>query len=1048
MVVSSVVPHVLVTVRFEGVFNVCIAEVTYKSVSITFDNSSSITITKLSVNADSGLFPIPNTAAITAIKTSISLIECEFLCTGLLNSYVTSNNSDILVWNFSQVIDSSRFAIVLFNSTMTLQGNVKSLGDLLLGSSSAISLYDSTLINEGSATFYGGFAIEGGAISGKGDSAIYLRGTVTFTENSASKVGGAIAIKERSRMVIEGNVSFFSCQSSGHGAAIAVEDSGTLIINGTANFTQSNSILQCHIGGAIYLSGDGSIILDGDITFSNNQAIQGGAIGLIGSSSLVMHRAVTFIGNNATHGGAIAIMGNRTILFPEPSSTQISFVNNIAFENGGGMYFLPPSLIDESQCVFSFGHLPMGTIFNFTNNMAGRGGDAIYNAFLQEDCIMPSGVIWSNFSSIIQRVSFFLPSFATDTSLISSDPISFCFCRDGKCDIDFTPTLHVYPGELFEFSAAVLGDMNGLVSYSVQTFVGSLPTGTGAKLGDRQDLQTSSNRNCTNFIYSILTHTRRNFYCQLWFSFHLPYHVSTTYRILVLMCPLGFVLNSEAMQCECAWPLSDITVSCNISGKSIQRQGTTWIGVLEQNASDASVVYSTSCPFSYCSEHRVNILAGQMFDEDAQCSDGRSGILCGDCRANHSLALGSNKCLPGCNNRRLTLIIAFAAAGIALVFFIKILNLTISQGTLNGLIFYANIIGAQPSLYFPTGSSPCWTISTFFSMFIAWLNLDLGIQTCFYEGMDAFAKAWLQFVFPVYVWIIALVVILLSHYSTHASRLFGNNSVPVLATLILLSYAKLLRAVISPLSISHIESLNGTKIYVWERNGNIRYLTGQHIPLFILALIVIVLVLIPFTLVLLGIQWLNRGTHYRVLCWVTKLKPFFDAFTGPLKDKHHYWVGVLLLVRCVLLLVFSLSNGNSTALVSIIFISSTILAVTYSVYRSMHLTILERSYILNLEFLAAGSLYIQYKDHGIANQEALVITSVGIAFLQFVAIVIYHGIVQLQEPLKKFKAWRSITNVKNVGGINSIDAKDPEESQPFLRHDRSGFRESLLAYLD
>ena len=100
-------------------------------------------------------------------------------------------------------------------------------------------------------------------------------------------------------------------------------------------------------------------------------------------------------------------------------------------------------------------------------------------------------------------------------------------------------------------------------------------------------------------------------------------------------------------------------------------------------------------------------------------------------------------------------------------------------------------------------------------------------------------KAWMQFIFPIYVWIISLLIILISKYSTHASRFFGNNSVPVLATLILLSYAKLLRAVISPLSVSHIQFLNGTRIPVWERDGNLHYLTGKHIPLMVLALTVL-----------------------------------------------------------------------------------------------------------------------------------------------------------------------------------------------------------------
>ena len=298
-------------------------------------------------------------------------------------------------------------------------------------------------------------------------------------------------------------------------------------------------------------------------------------------------------------------------------------------------------------------------------------------------------------------------------------------------------------------------------------------------------------------------------------------------------------------------------------------------------------------------------------------------------------------------------------------------------------------------------------------MFISWLNLDLGVETCFFDGMDAYEKAWLQFAFPVYIWLIALVIIVLSHYSMRASRLFGNNSVPVLATLFLLSYTKLLRAVISSFSISHIEFLNTTRISVWERDGNVYYLSGKHIPLFVLALGVLLLLLFPLTLVLTSIQWLNRGTHYRVLCWVMKLKPFFDAFTGPLKDKHRYWVGTLLLARCALLLVFFTytTNGDGTALVSISFVVSVILAIAGSKYRNFWLTFLEHSYTLNLCLLSVATVYLQFVTFS-DNREIVTIISVGIAFLQFAATVIYHTYTRLREPLKKVVAHLKRTRAK------------------------------------
>ena len=38
------------------------------------------------------------------------------------------------------------------------------------------------------------------------------------------------------------------------------------------------------------------------------------------------------------------------------------------------------------------------------------------------------------------------------------------------------------------------------------------------------------------------------------------------------------------------------------------------------------------------------------------------------------------------------------------------------------------------------------------SLFLTWLNLDFGIETCFFDGMDAYTKIWLQFVFPAYIY--------------------------------------------------------------------------------------------------------------------------------------------------------------------------------------------------------------------------------------------------------------------------------------------------------
>ena len=124
-------------------------------------------------------------------------------------------------------------------------------------------------------------------------------------------------------------------------------------------------------------------------------------------------------------------------------------------------------------------------------------------------------------------------------------------------------------------------------------------------------------------------------------------------------------------------------------------------------------------------------------------------------------------------------------------------------------------------------------------------------------------------------------------------------------TLFLLSYAKLFHIIITIFSSIPVVYPNGYYKTVWLYDGNVKYLKGEHIPLFIAALLILILLSIPFTLSLLCIQWLQRLSHLKLLNWVNTIQPLFDAFTGPNKLKHRYWPGLLLLLRVCLYIAFS-----------------------------------------------------------------------------------------------------------------------------------------------
>ena len=61
-------------------------------------------------------------------------------------------------------------------------------------------------------------------------------------------------------------------------------------------------------------------------------------------------------------------------------------------------------------------------------------------------------------------------------------------------------------------------------------------------------------------------------------------------------------------------------------------------------------------------------------------------------------------------------------------------------------------------------------------MFIAWLNLDLGIETCFFDGMDAYSMTWLQFVLPIYIWLLVGLIATLCNFSTTAAKILSSTN--------------------------------------------------------------------------------------------------------------------------------------------------------------------------------------------------------------------------------------------------------------------------------
>ena len=399
------------------------------------------------------------------------------------------------------------------------------------------------------------------------------------------------------------------------------------------------------------------------------------------------------------------------------------------------------------------------------------------------------------------------------------------------------------------------------------------------------------------------------------------------------------------------------------------------------------MIAHVGCPFDYCNTLPVKFA---LNESDFQCNYNRSGILCGQCIQGLSLMIGSNRC-ANCTDTKLvsvSIVIVAAVAGVVLVILLMLLNLTVSVGSINGLLFYANLVKLNESVFFSSGNIPVVT------QFISWCNLDMGLEYCFVDGLDGYVKMWLQFVFPLYVWFLVIVIILGCRYSGRLSRLCGRNAVPVLATLILMSYTKLSRTVTNVLMINTLQC-GEYKWSVWNVDGNIDYLGGKHAVLFTVSLLFLITGIV-YTGLVFSSQWLQ---HYSgEYCKstrdpVVRLKPLIDAYTGPFKDKYRFWTGLCLMVRLMLTVVFSFTTTLQSKLNNYI-IQVTVgamivfIAISGRVYKDKCLTVLEIFSYVNIICLCVITVLFTDGDSHVGS--VIVSVSVSIEILLFAIIVTVH----------------------------------------------------------
>ena len=200
----------------------------------------------------------------------------------------------------------------------------------------------------------------------------------------------------------------------------------------------------------------------------------------------------------------------------------------------------------------------------------------------------------------------------------------------------------------------------------------------------------------------------------------------------------------------------------------------------------------------------------------------------------------------------------------------------------------------------------------------------------------------------------------------------------------------------------------------WFTDANQEYFTGYHIPLVLIAAVLMVVYVIPFPFLMLFPKLFY--------CYVKKLVPFYDALWAPYKLKYRFWLGVRLIIRLVL---FTLPELIYYSLIVTIWVLLIFLylQLVFKPFKSSMMNYVDNFLIGTIMFIMIGVLFIDSGGHlaiehftGLIEilEKVLVVLIVLIGYATVTGIFVHL----LQERFKKTKSV-FLSRIKSIGGLKS-----------------------------
>ena len=959
--------------------------------TITFKGNSTVTLNNNTASSEGGAMYI-------YLYSTITFKD---------NSLVTFSNNNVNNNNGGAVYSDGHSAITFEGNSAVMFNNNRASSE---GGAIYIHQYSIVTFKENSLVTFSNNKVSnnnGGAICSDASSAITFEGnsTVIFNNNTASSEGGAIYNYQYSTVIFKENslVTFSNNKVNNYnGGAVYSDDYSVITFQGKSTITFQNNTSDDN-GGALYVSHYTDVTFKGNsaVTFYNNKADNNGGAFCIDRNSTIRcieNSTVMFNGNIANFGGS----GFSKSIISFAGNSFISFINNIALQDGGAIYCSAHSYLSHFN----------NSSISFSFNTAKDYGGAIYVLFKESLINFNSSDIHfkENSARLIQNSVYInvlgscdrncllhdinfsvVKNFQLTTSphqLILHNTVKCINGNDTDCDTYYMSNMML--GQDITFDACVL-DYYDKPTEATQFIITGINHQyyniTGSKY-----ITISCNHTTQGITITGNLHLNNSYNYSLNISLYVARAseskiISVDLIVELSRCHPGFWYSSESQKCEC-YDTNNI-ISCTGSYSTINRGY--WFG----SVNDKSTV--TSCPNDYCNFTCCEITNGIYHLSPVranQCKPHRSGIACGNCEKGYSLSFDSpncvevNKCTIGQTVLTITLSLLYWIAVVVAVFVMMYFKVTV--GSLYAIIYYYSVVDILLGQVLFISNGLYTTVSIMSSL--AKLTPQFLGQLCLVQNMSGIDQQFIHYVHPTVISLILIMIIMLARRSHRVSSFVSRGIIHFICFLLLLSYTSV--ASTSLLLMRPLKFRNVEKTYTYL-SPDIKYFNGRHLVYVIAAIVFMVTIVLLFPLLLLLEPFLNSKINF------IKIKPLLDQFQGCYKDKYRCFAGYYMVCRLVIILLVIVKISDD-------FINQYILISSCALMQLIH--VLVQPYI---------STFLNVFD-GIILQLIVIISGLPVAeFVDnydetFVLTITYVLVILPLTAFIAMKLWFNKKNILNV----------------------------------